>query len=156
MPLRGGRGGRRLMAKTILNFHFYYLHPSLRNSHICVVKQHTSYISLILWRQYFTNSHTCVVAIVCCYIVAKTAVRHHLHLQFVSITTFFDSNNRALAKLMIFYDFNILSGDAVLFCWQVERWHTICQAYSCLPRALKRLSFAEFLDALASLDFSCQ
>ena len=61
-----------------------------------------------------------MVAIVCCYIVAKTAVRHHLHLQFVSITTFFDSKNRALAKLMIFYDFNILSGDAVLFCWQVD------------------------------------
>ena len=25
----GGGRGRRLMAKTILNFHFYYLHPSL-------------------------------------------------------------------------------------------------------------------------------
>ena len=29
MPLRGGAGGRRLMANTILNFHFDYRHPSL-------------------------------------------------------------------------------------------------------------------------------
>ena len=31
VPLRGGEGGgRRLMAKTILDFHFDYLNPSLR------------------------------------------------------------------------------------------------------------------------------
>ena len=30
MPLRGGPGGRRLMANAILNFHFDYWHTSLR------------------------------------------------------------------------------------------------------------------------------
>ena len=33
MPLRGGGGGvGRLIANTILNFHFDYLHPSLREN----------------------------------------------------------------------------------------------------------------------------
>ena len=39
MPLRGG--GRRLMANTILNFHFDYRNPSLSETLVSNEKQHT-------------------------------------------------------------------------------------------------------------------
>ena len=35
VPLGGGGGGRRLTAKSILNFHFDYLNPSLRETGEC-------------------------------------------------------------------------------------------------------------------------
>ena len=59
--IKGGEGGQRLMANTILNFHFDYLHPSLtqkpNQTFIFITYPDDSYVQEAQFKSCHTKKH---------------------------------------------------------------------------------------------------
>ena len=118
----------------------------IRNPHICVVKQHTSYKYIIdsLTSIFHKFTYLCGSNCLLLYCGKDCSPASPPSSICINYNLFLTAKIVHELKWWFFMILiYILSGDAVLL-WQVERWHTICQEYSCLTGALKRLSFAEF------------